>query len=116
MNIYIPLVDSRKPAQYFTTWEEMLKSTNVQHDLLTDIDMCRFFQNSIRGGLVQCCQMLANNKYLSNYDFLEGVFIFNVCGCDMWMMCGWAMSQPLPYKDLKWMSYTDINNFDVHYD
>jgi len=31
-------------------------------------------------------------------------------------MCGWAMSQPLPYKDLKWMSYTDINNFDVHYD
>jgi len=27
---------------------------------------------------------------------------------------GWAMSQPLPYKDFKWMSTTDIDNFDIH--
>jgi len=26
---------------------------------------------------------------------------------------GWAMSQPLPYKDFKWMSTTDIDNFDI---
>jgi len=24
------------------------------------------------------------------------------------------MSQPLPYKDFKWMSTTDIDNFDIH--
>jgi len=27
---------------------------------------------------------------------------------------GWAMSQPLPYKEFKWMSTTDIGNFDIH--
>jgi len=27
---------------------------------------------------------------------------------------GWAMPPLLPYKDLKWMSTTDIDNFDIH--
>jgi len=27
---------------------------------------------------------------------------------------GWAMSQPLPYKDFKYMSSTDIDSFDIH--
>jgi len=27
---------------------------------------------------------------------------------------GWAMSQSLPYKDFKWMSTADIDNFDIH--
>jgi len=65
---------SLEPAQYFTTpglsWEAMLKTTNIQLQLLTDIDMYRFIQSSIRGGLVQYCHRYtkANNKYLSDYD------------------------------------------------
>jgi len=27
---------------------------------------------------------------------------------------GWALSQHLPYKDFKWMSTADIDNFDIH--
>jgi len=27
---------------------------------------------------------------------------------------GWTMSQPLPYKDFKWMSTTDIDKFDIY--
>jgi len=69
---------SLDPAQYFTTpglsWEVMLKTTNIQLELLTDIDMYRFIQNSIRMGLVQCCHRYtkANYKYLSDYIFLKG--------------------------------------------
>jgi len=32
----------------------------------------------------------------------------------MWSKNGWAMSQPLPYKNFKWMSTTDTDNFDIH--
>jgi len=96
---------SLDPAQYFTTpglyWEAMLKSTNIQLELLTDIDMYRFIQSSIRGGLVQCCHRYtkANNKYLSDYDSSkESSFLMYVDANNFY---GWAMSQPLPYKDFK---------------
>jgi len=106
------------PAQYFTTpglsWEAMLKTTNIQLELLTDIDMYRFIQSIIRGCLVQCCHRYtkANNKYLSDYySSKEFSFLGYV---DANNLCGWAMSQPLPYKDFKWMSTVDIENFDIH--
>jgi len=96
---------SLDPAQYFTTpglsWEAMLKTANIQLELLTDIDMYRFIQSSIRGGLVQCCYRYtkANNNYLSDYDSSkESSFLVYVDANNLY---GWAMSQPLPYKDFK---------------
>jgi len=82
--------------------------------LLTDIDMYRFIQSSIGGGLVQCCYRYtkAYNKYLSDYDSSkESSFLMYMDANNLY---GWAMSQPLPYKDFKWMSTTDIDNFDVN--
>jgi len=93
---------SLDPAQYLTTpglsWEAMLKTTNIQLELLTDIDIYRFIQGCIRGGLVQCCHRYtkANNKYLSDYDSSkESSFLMYVDANNLY---GWAMSQPLPYK------------------
>jgi len=81
--------------------------------LLTDIDMYRFIQSSIRGGLVLCCHRYtkANNKYFSDYDSSkESSFLMYVDANNLY---GLTMSQPLPYKDLKWMSTADIDNFDI---
>jgi len=76
--------------------------------------MYRFIQSSIRGGLVYCCHRYtkANNKYLSDYDSSkESSFLMYVDANNLYC---WAMPQLLPYKDFKWMSNTDIDNFDIN--
>jgi len=96
------------------SWEAMLKTTNIQLELLTDIDMYRYTQSSIRGNLVQCCHRYtkANIKYLPDYDSSkESSFLMYVDANNLY---GWAMSQLLPYNNFKWMSTTDIDNFYIH--
>jgi len=49
----------------------MLKTTKIELELLTDVDMYNFIMKVIRGGLVKCNKRhsIANNKYLKNdYD------------------------------------------------
>jgi len=63
--------------------------------LLTDIDMYRFIQSSIGGGLVQCCYRYtkAYNKYLSDYDSSkESSFLMYMDANNLY---GWAMTRQL---------------------
>jgi len=79
----------------------MLKTTKIELELLTDIDMYNFIMKGIRGGLVQCRKRhsIANNKYLTNdYD------------CEK--ESNYAMSQAIPYKNVKWLEKTEEGNFE----
>ncbi|XP_072389463.1 uncharacterized protein [Diabrotica undecimpunctata] len=91
------------PAQYLTapslSWDAMLRKTNVQLELLTDIDMLHFFKKGIRGGISQCSTRFAaaNNQYCGNYDCSKPTSY--ILYLDATNLYGYAMSQFLPHVD-----------------
>ena len=84
-------------------WQECLKKTKVELDLLTDIDMLLMFEKGIRDGICQAIHRYAkaNNKYMKNCDkdiissYLMYLYANN--------LYGWTMSQKLPVNGFKWI-------------
>ena len=84
-------------------WQACLKKTEVELELLTDVDMLLMVEKGIRGGIRHTIHRYAkaNNKYIKNYDenkessFLEYLDADNIYG--------WAMIQPFPVDGFKFV-------------
>ncbi|GFS76715.1 uncharacterized protein NPIL_654761 [Nephila pilipes] len=104
------------PVWYYTapglSWDSMLKLTNVKIELLMDYDMYLFVEKGIRGGISQCSNRyaMANNKFLPNFEPSKPQnFLLYLDANNLY---GWAMSQPLPLNNFKWVDFLEVDHID----
>ena len=100
-------------AHYFTAprlaWDACLKMTDVNFELLTDVDMLLMIEKGIRGGISMISKRYgkANNKYMGK-SFNEKEPSKYIQYLDANNLYGAAMSMKLPTHGFKWMNDKEL--------
>ena len=87
--------------------------THVSQELITDIDMYHFIENSIRGGIsmITTSYARANAATLPAYDASRPNV--NLIYLDANNLYGWVMSQPLPTHGFRFLQPDEIEAMAV---
>ena len=104
------------PLWYYTApglaWDAVLKISKIELELLTDPDMYLIIEDGIRGGISTIMKRYtkANNPYTNDFDpEKENTYIQYLDANNLY---GWAMSQPLPVNEFKWMNESELQNWN----
>ena len=95
------------PAHFYTApglaWKACLRRTGARLELLQDPDMLLMFEQGIRGGITQSVHRYAsaNNPYMEKYDKNKPTNYLQYLDANN--LYGWAMSQPLPTGEFRWI-------------
>ena len=96
------------PAYYVSTpqlsWDAMLKITGISLELISDPAMFHMIDSGIRGGVCMITTRYAHaNNALMGDSYDPKKANSWVKGLDANNLYGWAMSQPLPIDEFKWV-------------
>ena len=100
------------PCHYFSSqelsWDEMIKMTEIELELISEIDIHLFIEQGMGGGISYVAKRHSktNNKYMKCYEHYKDKYIMYLDANDLY---GWAMSQYLPYSGLKWFNQKEID-------
>ena len=103
------------PAWYYTSpglaWDACLKKTEVNLELLNDVDMLLMIEKGIRGGVstITKCYAKANNPCMKTYDSNSPNKYISYLDANN--LYGWGMSQPLPTHGFEWMCEEELKNW-----
>ena len=90
----------------------MLKMTQIELELLGDVDQLLMIEKGIRGGNSNVFKRFAkaNNKFMKNFDpAKKSKFLVYLDANNLY---GWAMSQPLPVGNFSWMTEEELQNWE----
>ncbi|XP_065177585.1 uncharacterized protein LOC135808339 [Sycon ciliatum] len=94
------------PAHYLTlpgyAWDALLRFTQIELQLLTDVDMHLFVEAGLRGGISMASQRYgkANNPTMDQYNPAEPTSY--LLYLDANNLYGWAMCQSMPTSEFAW--------------
>ncbi len=104
------------PAHYVSapqlSWDAMLKMTDCSLDLISDSEMFRMLDGSLRGGISMISKRYskANNPRMSQYDPSQPEK--HIAYWDANNLYGWAMSQHLPRGNFRWLEPREFEAID----
>ena len=98
---------SLDPVHYYITpglvWDAALRVSRVDLQLITDVDMYHFVENSIRGGI--------SSRHADTYDSI--LHNQNLMYLDANNLYGWAMSQSLPTHGFHFLHQDEISTLNL---
>jgi hypothetical protein len=106
------------PAYYVSaphlSWDAMLKSTKCQLELISDSEMYRMLDNSLRGGIAMITKRYAraNNPRLGPDNYDPNRPQSHIMYWDANNLYGWAMSQCLPESGFRWLTPEEFERID----
>ena len=97
------------PLHYYTTpglaWDAALKMSRVNQELITDIDIYNFIEQSIHGGI-----SMISNRYAANLPDIVKELRTHLIYLDANNLYGWAMSQYLPTHGFKFLTDEEVRS------
>ena len=98
---------SLDPSHYFSSpglsWDAMLKMTKIKLEKINDINVHLFIEKGMRGGISYISKRYSKNDNNNTIMYWDANNLY-----------GWAMIQPLPVSDFKFLTKKEINKFNLN--
>ena len=102
-----------EPSHYYSlpglSWDAALKYSDVELELITDVNMYQMVERGLRGGIAMISHRYAKSNIPSQHDYNPQEALRSLIYLDANSLYPWAMCQPLPLDDFQ---FTE-ENIDV---